>query len=93
MSAAGLSKLAAQRWRISLLLSTLVVIVYFGFILLAAFDKPLMATRLAPGLSLGILLGVLVIVAAWLTTWVYVRWANGHYDRTVRELRMDRAGQ
>ena len=70
-------------------LSALVVIVYFGFILLVAFDKPLVATRLLPGLSLGILLGVLVIVTAWLATWIYVRWANDHYDRRVRELRAD----
>jgi uncharacterized membrane protein (DUF485 family) len=33
------------------------------------------------------LLGVLVIVAAWVLTWVYVRWANQHYDASVRELR------
>ena len=33
-----------------------------------------------PGLSLGILLGALVIVVSWITTWIYVRWANAHYD-------------
>ena len=26
------------------------------------------------------LLGALVIVAAWVLTWIYVRWANTHYD-------------
>ena len=40
-----------------------------------------------PGLSLGILLGALVIVASWLLTWVYVRWANAHYDPALRALR------
>jgi len=85
----SLAKLSVQRWRISMALSALVVIVYFGFILLVAFDKPLVATRLLPGLSLGMLLGVLVIVTAWLATWIYVRWANDHYDRRVRELRAD----
>jgi uncharacterized membrane protein (DUF485 family) len=38
-------------------------------------------------LSLGILLGALVIVTAWLLTWVYVSWANRHYDAAVRRLR------
>jgi uncharacterized membrane protein (DUF485 family) len=63
------------------------MVAYFGFILLVAFNKPLLGTVIAPGLSLGMLLGVLVIVVAWLLTWVYVRWANRHYDASVRELR------
>ena len=30
-----------------------------------------------------------MIVAAWVLTWVYVRWANTHYDATVRSLRKE----
>ena len=33
------------------------------------------------------LLGALVIVAAWVLTWIYVRWANTHYDAQLRGLR------
>jgi uncharacterized membrane protein (DUF485 family) len=33
------------------------------------------------------LLGALVIVAAWVLTWIYVRWANTHYDASVDRLR------
>jgi len=62
------------------------MVIYFGFILLVAFDKPLLGTVIVPGLSLGMLLGVLVILAAWVLTWTYVRWANRHYDQSVREL-------
>jgi uncharacterized membrane protein (DUF485 family) len=40
-----------------------------------------------PGLSLGILLGVVVIVTAWVLIWIYVRWANAHYDAAVARLR------
>jgi uncharacterized membrane protein (DUF485 family) len=78
--------LAQQRWRIAIGLTVAMIVLYFGFILLIAYNKPLLATRVAPGLSLGILLGALVIVASWLLTWVYVRWANTHYDRELREL-------
>ena len=60
---------------------------YFGFILLVAFNKPLLGTLVAPGLSLGMLLGALVIVVAWVLTWIYVRWANTHYDAALRGLR------
>ena len=48
------------------------IIIYFGFILLVAYDKPLLGTQIVPGLSWGILLGALVIVSAWVLTAIYV---------------------
>ena len=75
--------LTSARWRIAILLTAIMIAVYFGFIALIAFNKALLATRIAPGLTLGILLGVLVIVVSWVLTWVYVRWANAHYDTEV----------
>ena len=79
--------MSAARWRIALTLTAAMMVVYFGFILLIAFNKPLMGRPLMPGLSLGMLLGALVIVAAWILTWVYVRWANTHYDAHLKGLR------
>jgi uncharacterized membrane protein (DUF485 family) len=79
--------LAATRWRMALALTTIMVIVYFGFVSLIAFDKPLLAVHVTPGVTLGILLGVLVIVSTWLLTWVYVRWANTKYDAELHRLR------
>jgi uncharacterized membrane protein (DUF485 family) len=81
-----LHALMAARWRIAVSLTAAMMIVYFGFILLVAFNKPLLATMIAPGLSLGILLGALVIVSAWVLIWAYVRWANRHYDAAIERL-------
>ena len=83
----ALQAVSAARWRIALSLTVAMMVAYFGFILLVAFNKPLLAAVLVPGLSLGMFLGVLVIVVAWVLTWIYVRWANRHYDASVRELR------
>lgn len=83
----ALRKITRERWRIAFILSASMLIVYFGFVLLIAFAKPVMGTLLAPGLSLGILLGVIVIVAAWLLTSVYVRWANRVYDTKIAKWR------
>ena len=82
-----LSDLASAQWRLALALTAAMMGVYFGFILLVAFAKPLMGKLLVPGLSLGTLLGALTIVSAWVFIWIYVRWANDHYDRTVSSLR------
>jgi uncharacterized membrane protein (DUF485 family) len=84
-----LRALDAARWRIAISLTAAMTVIYVAFILLIAYAKPLLATRLAPGLSLGILLGVLVIFAAWMLILVYVRWANRHYDTALAALRRD----
>jgi uncharacterized membrane protein (DUF485 family) len=84
---AELRALAARRGRLALALTAAVMAVYFGFILLVAFAKPLLAALVAPGLSFGIALGAGVIVISWLLTLVYVRWTNRHYDAALSRLR------
>jgi uncharacterized membrane protein (DUF485 family) len=84
---ARLRKLAATQWRIALTLTGAMTAVYFGFILLIAYQKPLLGRLVAPGLSVGILLGALVILATWLLTLAYVWWANTRYDEELARLR------
>jgi len=86
----ALEDLARAQWRLSLGLTAAMMAIYFGFVLLVAWAKPFLATQVARGLSWGILLGALVIVCAWALIWIYVRWANGHYDATVASLREQR---
>jgi uncharacterized membrane protein (DUF485 family) len=71
---------------VAISLTTVMLVAYVGFVLLVAFDKPLLGVVLIPGLSLGILLGSLLIALAWALTWYYVRWANTHYDASIQRL-------
>ena len=87
---ADLRALDAARWRIATALTAMMMVLYFGFILLIAFNKPFLAQLVTPGLSIGMLSGALVIVAAWVLIWVYVRWANTHYDVAVEAIRRQR---
>ena len=82
-----LEALGQQRWRVAMPLTIAMMVIYFGFILLVAFNKPLLGTVLIPGMSLGMLLGILVILAAWVLIWVYVRWANTTYDAAIAGMR------
>lgn len=82
-----LRALSGTRWRRAIVLTVLMLFVYFGFILLGAYAKDTMGAPLVPGLSLGILLGALVIVSAFVLTGVYVRWANAHYDPALAAIR------
>jgi uncharacterized membrane protein (DUF485 family) len=82
-----LAALDAARWRIALSLTAVAVAIYFGFILLVAYGKPLLGRLILPGLSVGIALGSFVIVSSWVLIWIYVRWANRHYDAAIARLR------
>jgi len=85
-----LRELDAARWRVALGLTAVMVVLYFGFVLLVAYGREVLAVQVVPGLTLGILLGALVIVISWVLTWVYVRWAAAHYDPGVRALDRER---
>lgn len=76
MEPGPLREFARARRSVSLVLSSLMLAVYFGFVLAAAFAKDFMGRQLAPGLSWGVLLGAAVIVAAFALTGVYVRVTN-----------------
>ena len=75
--------IAAKRWKIALTLSALMLVIYFGFILLVAFGRSFLSILLVPGLSVGILLGALTIVSCWVLCLIYVAWANRGYDEEV----------
>jgi uncharacterized membrane protein (DUF485 family) len=90
--AARLRDLDRNRWRVVLSLTGAMVLLYFGFLALVAFGRPILGRLVIPGLSLGILLGAVVIVTSWLLTWVYVWWANNHYDPQVQALSREAQG-
>ena len=80
-------RLVERRWLVSLVLTAVLFVAYYGFILLVATNKPLLSTRIGETVTLGIPLGVAIIVLSWVLTAAYVVWANREYDPEVRRLR------
>ena len=74
--------LVAKRNRYSFIMTTLMMVVYFGYILLIAFNKEWLATKVAPGMvmTIGIPMGLGVIIFTIIITIVYVRRANTEFD-------------
>ena len=63
-------------------LTAAMMVVYYGFILLVAFDKPLLASRIGSGvMTLGMPIGLGVIVFTIVITAIYVRRANNEFDK------------
>ena len=75
-------QLLSVRRGFSILMTILVMLVYYGYILLIAFDKEWLGTKLGAGMttSIGIPLGVGVIVVTIILTNIYVRRANTRFD-------------
>ena len=81
-------ELVATRKTLGWTLSLVMLAIYFGFVLLVAFDKALLGTPLAAtGVStVGIPVGLFVIVSAFLLTGFYVLKANARYDELTRQI-------
>lgn len=80
-------ELKAKRTRFGWWLALAMMIVYYGFILLVAFDKPFLATRIGAGVTtIGMPIGLGVIVFTIVITGIYVRRANREYDALTEEV-------
>jgi uncharacterized membrane protein (DUF485 family) len=74
-------ELRAKRNSIGWWLTAAMMVVYYGFILLVAFDKSFLAQRMGEGvMTLGIPIGFGVIVFTIIITVIYVRRANSEFD-------------
>ena len=79
--------LLARRWRVSLLLTALLFVLYYGYILLVATDRAWLSRRIGETTTVAIPVGAAVIVGAWVLTALYVWWANRFHDPEVERLR------
>lgn len=81
-------KLVKTRSRYGWTLTWSMMVVYYGFILLVAFNKEWMGTRLGEGvMTWAMPVGLAVIVFTVVITGVYVRRANGEFDELTAAIR------
>jgi uncharacterized membrane protein (DUF485 family) len=83
-------ELVAKRTRYGWTLTALMMIVYYGYILLIAFDKELLARRIGNSvITWGIPIGLFVILFTVAITGLYVRRANREFDDLTAEIRKE----
>ena len=74
-------ELRSKRLRFGWLLTIAMLVVYYGFIAIIAFDKALLAKRIGSGVTTwGIPVGFGVILFTIVITAIYVMRANSEYD-------------
>lgn len=80
-------ELLHKRTRFGWALTAIIMLAYFGYVALIAFDKAFLAQPIGEGvMSLGIPVGFGIIVLTIILTGVYVMRANSEFDRLTREI-------
>ena len=80
-------ELKRKRSSFGWILTTLMMIVYYGYIALIAFDKPFLAQPIGAGVTtLGIPIGMGVILFTIVITAIYVKRANSEFDQLNAEI-------
>ena len=84
------AELKSKRSSFGWWLTLLMMIVYYGYISLIAFNKEFLAKPIGEGvMSLGIPVGMGVIIFTIVITGLYVRRANGEFDALTQEILKD----
>jgi len=85
-------KLVRTRSSFGWMLTWAVMIVYYGFTLLNAFDKGFMASKIGSGvMSWAVPLGLFVILFTIVITAIYVRRANNEFDALTEAIQRNAA--
>lgn len=80
-------RLKKQKWTISFIFGTILIVFYYGFILLMAYNKSFFGNMITEGITVGIPLGIFLILGTITVTTFYVIWANKTYDDLVDKVR------
>ena len=82
------AQLVKARDTLAWTLTVLVLIIYFGFILMIAYAPGLLTQPISSAsvIPVGMLVGVGVIIASVVLTGIYVRRANSTFDPLIREI-------
>ena len=80
-------ELVRRRSTLGWTLSLIMLVIYFGFILLVAYAPNFLGIRLGTGVTtIGIPIGLFVIISAFVLTGIYVSIANSKYDALIRRI-------
>ena len=83
-------ELRTKRNRLGIFLTVLMLVAYYGYIALIAFDKKFLAQPIGSGVTtLGIPIGMGVILFTIVITGIYVRRANGEFDALTKQILKD----
>ena len=83
-------ELRRKRNGLGVLLTILMLVVYYGYIALIAFDKAFLAQPIGTGVTtVGVPIGMGMIIFTIIITAIYVKRANGEFDQLTKDILKD----
>ena len=84
-------ELVRKRGRFAWMLTIIILIVYFAFILLIAFSPETLGTKISENsmMTWGIPVGIAIIIFSFALTGIYVKRANSEFDTLLSELKKE----
>ena len=81
-------QLVRERTSLAWKLSAIVLVVYFGYIMLLAFNSAFFTTIISGSyVSIGFPIGVAIIILSFILTGIYVRKANTDFDKLTAKIK------
>jgi len=82
-------ELVSKRSRFAWILSIIMLVIYYAFIMVIAFSPQTLAMKISEAsvITIGIPIGILIIISAFLLTGIYVWRANGEFDNLTKQIK------
>ncbi|HEO98917.1 MAG: DUF485 domain-containing protein [Campylobacterales bacterium] len=81
-------ELVSKRSAFAWMLSIIMLVIYYAFIMLIAFKPELLGMKTGEGvMTIGIPIGIAIIVISFVLTGIYARRANGEFDALSQQIK------
>lgn len=81
-------ELVSKRSKFAWALSIVILVVYYAFVLVIAFEPALLGAKIGDGvISVGIPVGMGIIVLSFILTGFYVKRANGEFEALTQDIK------
>jgi uncharacterized membrane protein (DUF485 family) len=79
------SKRSSFGWKLSIVM----LVIYYAFILIIAFNPSALGASLGGVTTVGIPVGIVIIISAFILTGIYVKRANSEFDELTQAIKDD----
>lgn len=83
-------ELVSKRNSFGIKLGIFVLVMFYAYILVIAFDKEILATKIGEGVTtIAFPIALAILVISFITTLIYVKRANGEFEDLTNEIKQD----
>jgi uncharacterized membrane protein (DUF485 family) len=83
-------ELVSKRNSLGIKLGIFVLVMFYAYILVIAFNKELLAVKIGEGVTtIAFPIALAILIISFITTLIYVRRANGEFENLTNEIKKD----